>query len=69
VSKVLRLEFNHLKRMAESSERIAPKRRAATPAFLGLIVPQAVAGALRSGLDFGTLAADASRVVPQGQTS
>ena len=41
VSKVLRLEFNHLKRMAESSKRIEPKRRASPPAFVELIAPQA----------------------------
>jgi len=40
VSKVLRLEFNQLKRMAESRERVAPKRGALSPAFVELIAPQ-----------------------------
>lgn len=40
VSKVLRLEFNYLKRMAEAGGRIAPKRRAAAPAFVELIAPE-----------------------------
>jgi hypothetical protein len=41
VSQVLHLEFNHLKRMAASSERITKKRSATTPAFVELIAPQA----------------------------
>ena len=39
VSRVLRLEFNHLKRLAESSGQVARKRRA-MPAFVELIAPQ-----------------------------
>ena len=39
VSRVLRLEFNHLKRMAESSGRIARRGRGATPTFVELIAP------------------------------
>ena len=41
ISQVLHLEFNHLKRMAVSGERITKKRSAATPAFVELIAPQA----------------------------
>jgi hypothetical protein len=37
VSRVLRLEFNHLKRMAA---RITPNGRGPTPAFVELIAPQ-----------------------------
>jgi hypothetical protein len=44
VSQVLHLEFNHLKRMAASSERITKKRSATTPAFVELIAPQAGGG-------------------------
>ena len=40
VSQVLHLEFNHLKRMAESSGRIAKKEHTApTPAFVELLAP------------------------------
>jgi hypothetical protein len=39
VSRVLRLEFNHLKRLAESSGQTVRKRRA-MPAFVELIAPQ-----------------------------
>lgn len=39
VSRVLRLEFNHLKRMAESGGRAKHKERA-LPAFVELIAPQ-----------------------------
>src|SRR5689334_19359124 len=39
VSRMLRLEFNHLKRLAESSGQTARKRRA-MPAFVELIAPQ-----------------------------
>jgi len=39
VSRVLRLEFNHLKRSVESSGQAARKRRA-MPAFVELIAPQ-----------------------------
>ena len=38
VSRVLRLEFNHLKRLAESSGQARKKR--AMPAFVELIAPQ-----------------------------
>ena len=41
VSQVLHLEFNHVKRMAASSERIAKKRSVApAPAFVELLAPQ-----------------------------
>ena len=40
VSRVLRLEFNHLRRAAES-DRQRPRKRRATPAFVELITPQA----------------------------
>ena len=39
VSRVLGLEFNHLRQMAESDRRRAPKPRA-TPAFVELFAPQ-----------------------------
>ena len=39
VSRVLRLEFNHVKRVAESDRRRRRKPRA-TPAFVELIAPQ-----------------------------
>ena len=39
VSRVLRLEFNHLKRIAESGRPTARKRRS-MPAFVELIAPQ-----------------------------
>lgn len=39
VSRVLRLEFNHLKRVAEPDRRTAGKPHA-TPAFVELIAPQ-----------------------------
>jgi hypothetical protein len=39
VSRLLRLEFNHLKRMAESSGRITRRGRGATPTFVELIAP------------------------------
>ena len=39
VSRVLRLEFNHLKRWTESGGQVARKRRA-MPAFVELIAPQ-----------------------------
>jgi hypothetical protein len=39
VSRVLRLEFNHLKRLAESGRQRTRKPRA-TPAFVELITPQ-----------------------------
>ena len=44
VSRVLRLEFNHLKRMAESGGRITRRGRGATPAFVELIAPQTAVG-------------------------
>jgi hypothetical protein len=44
VSKVLRLEFNQLKRAAQSNEQIARKRRTAQPAFVELIAPQTLGG-------------------------
>lgn len=45
VSRVLRLEFNHLKRMAESSGRMPGKSRATVPpAFVELIAPQTASG-------------------------
>jgi len=44
VSRVLRLEFNHLKRMAESGGRITRRGRGATAAFVELIAPQTAVG-------------------------
>ena len=43
VSRALRLEFNHLKRLAEPSGQVARKRRA-MPAFVELIAPQSAVG-------------------------
>jgi hypothetical protein len=40
VSRVLRLEFNHLKRVAESHRQTARGRRATRTAFVELIAPQ-----------------------------
>jgi len=39
VSRVLRLEFNHLKRLAESDGRAVARKRRAMPAFVELIGP------------------------------
>lgn len=44
VSRVLRLEFNQLKRAAQSGEQVARKRRTSPPAFVELITPQASGG-------------------------
>jgi hypothetical protein len=44
VSKVLRLEFNHVKRAAQSSERVARKRLTAPPPFVELIAPNTTGG-------------------------
>jgi hypothetical protein len=44
VSRVLHMEFNHLKRMSEAAGRITRKRRTVSPAFVELIAPQ-IAGA------------------------
>jgi hypothetical protein len=41
ISRALRLEFNHLKRRAESSGRISATRADKTPAFLELVNPGA----------------------------
>ena len=41
ISRVLRLEFNHLKRMSESGGQISTARAEKTPAFLELVNPGA----------------------------
>jgi len=41
ISRVLRLEFNHLKRMTESAGQTTPGRREKPPTFLELIAPRA----------------------------
>jgi len=41
ISRVLRLEFNHLKRMAESARRVPSAKARKQPAFVELIAPRA----------------------------